>query len=47
MNYILFDKAVTICHLRTICETECPIFLNSYLHAYGSIFLNLEGYDIP
>lgn len=34
MNYILFDKAANICHLRTICETECPIFLNSYLHAY-------------
>jgi hypothetical protein len=34
MNYILFGKFKDNCYLRTICETECPIFLNSYLHAY-------------
>jgi hypothetical protein len=34
MNYILFSKYKDTYSLRAICETECPIFLNSYLHAY-------------
>lgn len=34
MNYILFSKFKDNYSVRTICETECPIFLNSYLHSY-------------
>lgn len=34
MNYILFNKYKDTYSLRAICETECPIFLNSYLHAH-------------
>ncbi len=34
MNYILFNEYKNNYYLKLICENECNILLNNYLHAY-------------